>query len=57
MPDLTISDLKRALVEVQRHCKEADGCAKCYFREECGAICNTPPCVWYLEEEGKKCSK
>lgn len=31
MPDLTISELKRALVEVKRICKERESCVDCPF--------------------------
>lgn len=52
MPDLTISDLKRALVEVKRICAERGGCGGCPFGNEKSNFCpiTDRPDLWNTEE-------
>ena len=58
MPDLTISDLKRALVEVKRYCKARQSlqyqCDDCVF---CGTYCRLfdSPESWLIDDwEGEE---
>lgn len=61
MPNFTIPDLKRALVEVKRICKEQNGCDECPMRIDHGRtttcrLCDihiqatVPPMDWYVDD-------
>ena len=49
MPDLTISDLKRALVEVSEWCANTK-CSSCMFAKRDDA--NVPYCPMVMNEDG-----